>query len=198
MSQIVADRYAQALFALALSGQAASAQIPGSAAAAGPAGGEALVDRVDHDLALVTRTIAETPDLRRLLLHPLVPKSDKKNIIATLFGPHVTPLVLNFLQLLFDRGRGAVLDLVQKRFHHLAAKLARRLSVRLITAIAISPSELEGFRERLERSLQLHVELETEVDQDIVGGAIMRVEDQVVDGSFRGRLEALKQAMSQG
>lgn len=198
MNQIVADRYAEALFELAASGQRAGMAEAETGNVAGSAAPGSLVDKVDHDLTLVTQTLAETPDLRRLLLHPLVRRGDKRTVIVSLFGPHVAPVTLNFLQLLFDRGRGPVLELIQSRFHHLAARLARKLGVRLTTAVAIAPEQLAQFEAVLARAWQRHVQIEARVDGDLLGGAIMRVEDQVVDGSVRGRLDALKHAMSQG
>ncbi len=199
MNQIVADRYAEALFQLAVAGQ--SAGTPESEAgrnADSTTAQGALVDKVDHDLTLVTQTLAETPDLRRLLLHPLVRRGDKRTVIVSLFGPHVAPVTLNFLQLLFDRGRGPVLEMVQSRFHHLAAKRARKLNVKLTTAVAIGPEQLAQFEAILAHAWQRHVEVEAQVDGDLLGGAVLRVEDEVVDGSVRGRLDALKHAMSQG
>lgn len=177
MNQIVADRYAKALFELASE--------------------QNRVDKIDHDLTLVTQTVAENPELRLILDHPLVDREDKKATLRTLFGPHVAPISLDFLQLLVDRNRGTALELIQSRFHHLAAKLARSLTVKLTTAVPIAPEELQRFRELLERSWEQKIELEAQVDGDLLGGALMRVDDQVVDGSVRGRLDALKHALSQ-
>ncbi|MBU6427467.1 MAG: ATP synthase F1 subunit delta [Cyanobacteria bacterium REEB65] len=178
MSQIVADRYAEALFAIATQT-------------------ESLVDKIDHDLTLVTQTVVENPGLRELLEHPLVRREDKKQIVRDLFGPHVAPTTLNFLQLLFDRGRGSALEMIQSRFHHLASKLARRLTVQLTTAVPIAAEQLQQFREQLEEAWKRQIELEAQVDAELLGGAVMRVEDQVIDGSLRGRLDALQRAMVQ-
>ena len=180
MNQIVADRYAQALFELATAPEAAVS-----------------VDKVDHDLTLVTQTVVENTELRKLLEHPLVKREDKKAVVRTLFGSHVAPITLNFLQLLFDRNRGGALELIQSRFHDLAAKLARRLTVQLTTAVPIAPELVQQFREQIEAAWQRQIELEAQVDPELLGGAVMHVEDQFIDGSLRGRLDGLRQAMMQ-
>jgi len=175
VSQIVADRYAEALFDLAKEA--------------------GLVDQLDQELALMTQTVAENAELRLLFEHPLVAREDKKTIAVKIFGPHIHPLTLNFLQLLFDKSRGNILELIQARFHHLASLLARRMVVQVTTAVPVSPEDIDRFRERLERDWDRKLDIEHRVDPDILGGARMRVEDQVFDGSIRGALETLRHNM---
>lgn len=178
MSQIVADRYAQALFEIAQEHE--------------------MVERIDSDLTLITQTMAESFDLRRLALHPLVSIQDKKSAAREIFGPHLHPTSLNFLQLLFDRNRGSCVALIQARFHHLASQLAKRITVHMVTAVQASPDTLERMRERLEREWERKIKIEASTDPDLVGGVLMRVEDQVYDGSIRGRLIAMRRQLAQG
>lgn len=175
MSQIVADRYAEALFDLAKEG--------------------GLVDQVDQELTLITQTLAENGDLRRLFEHPLVSREDKKSIAVEIFGPRLQRLTLDFIRLLFDKNRGHLIELIQARFHHLASRMARRLTVQLTTAVPVAPDEIEHFREVLEREWDRKIEIEHLVDGDILGGARMKVEDQVIDGSIRGALDRLRDEM---
>lgn len=175
MSQIVADRYAEALFELAKEND--------------------LVDRMDQELTLMTQTIAENSDLRVLFAHPLVAREDKKSLAVKIFGPHLNQLTLNFVQLLFDKNRGHIIELIQARFHHLASRMAKRLTVQLTTAVPIAPEEIEHFRSRLEQEWDRKLEIEHQVDAGILGGARMKVEDQVIDGSIRGALDRLRDDM---
>lgn len=175
MSQIVADRYAEALFEIAKE--------------------TGLVDRMDQELTLMTQTVAENADLRVLFAHPLVSREDKKSVAVKIFGPHIHPITLNFVQLLFDKNRGNIIELIQARFHHLASRMAKRLIVQLTTAVPVPPEDIERFRELLEREWDRKLEVEHQVDGNILGGARMKVEDQVIDGSIRGALDRLRDDM---
>jgi F-type H+-transporting ATPase subunit delta len=175
MSQIVADRYAEALFQLATE--------------------HGLVERLDQELTLITQTLAENGDLRLLVEHPLVAREDKKQVALEIFKPHLHEFALNFLQLLFDRGRANALELIQARYHHRASKLHKRLVIQLATAVPIPDEDVERFRVSLERAWDRLVEIEPQIDPDVLGGARMKVEDQVIDGSLRGALEKLRQDM---
>ncbi len=175
MSQIVAGRYAVALFDLAKENN--------------------LVDQMDQELTLITQTVAENGDLRLLLAHPLVAREDKKAMAVKIFASHVHPLTLNFLQLLFDKGRGQIIELIQAQFHHLASRLAKRLTVQLTTAVPVAPEDIERFRGRLEREWDRKLEVEHQVDDTLLGGVRLKVEDQVIDGSVRGALDRLRDEM---
>ncbi|MBM3266483.1 MAG: ATP synthase F1 subunit delta [Candidatus Sericytochromatia bacterium] len=175
MSQIVADRYAEALFQLATELD--------------------LVDRLDQELTVIAQTLAENAELRLLVEHPLVARADKKSVAVKLFERHVHELTLNFLQLLFDKGRGGALELIQSRYHHLASRLQKRLVVQVTTAVPIPNEDVEKFRERLEKAWDRLVEIEPHIDPAVLGGARMKVEDQVVDGSLKGALDKLRQDM---
>ncbi len=173
MSQLVADRYAEALFQLATE--------------------NGIVDRLDQELTLITQTLTENADLRLLIEHPLVARDDKKVVAVSIFKAHVHELTLNFLQLLFDKGRGGALELIQVRFHHLASRLQKRLVVQVTTAVPIPNEDVEHFRERLEREWDRLIEIEPHIDPDVLGGARMKVEDQVIDGTLKGALDKLRQ-----
>jgi F-type H+-transporting ATPase subunit delta len=175
LSQIVADRYAEALFDLAVEG--------------------GLVEKVDTELTLITQTLAENQELRGLLFHPLVAREDKKAVALKIFSAYLQPVMLNFLQLLFDKNRGNIIDLIQSRFHHLASKLQKRLVLQVTTASVVPPEDIEHFRERLEREWSMRLDIEQQVDPDVLGGARLKVEDQVIDGTLRGALDKLRREM---
>jgi F-type H+-transporting ATPase subunit delta len=175
MSQVIANRYAEALFRLAKA--------------------KVLLDVVDKDLGLATQAVAESQSLRQLLEHPLVAKADKTEMVRRIFTGKVDGITLNFLQLLQDRGRGTLLEAIQARFHQLVAQSARRTTAHLRVARHPGEEAVSRLRARLETSWQKHVELDIVVDEQLVAGARLRVDDEVVDGSLRARLDTLKQQL---
>lgn len=147
---------------------------------------------MNNDLQLVRQTIQESRELRTLMEHPLVRIDDKKQIAKQLFEARVQPITFNFLQLLLDKRRFMAIDAIATRFHQMLAAQKRQVGVKLTTAVSMESGEIESLRKDLERQWQRDVVLEAKVDPEILGGAVLQIGDQVVDGSIRARLEALK------
>lgn len=150
------------------------------------------VEVVDNDLQLVRQTIRESKELRTLLEHPLVRIDDKKQIARDLWSARVQPVVFNFICLLLDKRRILALDAIATRFHQLLADQKRQVGVTLTTAVDMGQDEVAALRQELERQWNREVILEAKVDPEILGGAVLKIGDQVVDGSVRARLDALK------
>lgn len=158
----------------------------------GVAKAQGSVEVVDNDLQLVRQTLSESRELRMLLEHPLVRVEDKKEIASQLWGTRVQPTTYNFVRLLLDKRRITALDAIVSRFHQLVAAEKRQVGVRLTTAVDLERSEVEALRAELERQWSRSVVMEATVDPEILGGAVLQIGDQVVDGSVRARLNALK------
>jgi len=102
----------------------------------------------------------------------------------------------NFLQLLADNRRLKLLPEIAAQFEVLRAQAERIADVEVISARELSGEQTTSLQAALERRLRLAVRLHTQVDPALVGGAIVRYGDFVVDGSLRGRIERLGAAMA--
>ena len=101
----------------------------------------------------------------------------------------------NFLRLVTENDRLPVLPEIAQRFDALKAEAERTIEVSITAATAIDERLAERIAASLEQRLGRSVELITRVDPDLVGGAVIRAEDQVIDGSVRSRLQDLSQAL---
>lgn len=101
----------------------------------------------------------------------------------------------NFLQLLADNRRLRLLPEIAAQFEVLRSEAEGVADVDVISAQALTGEQSQKLQAVLERRLGLTVRLHTQVDRSLVGGAIVRYEDFLVDGSLRGRIERLSAAM---
>ncbi len=101
----------------------------------------------------------------------------------------------NFLRLVAENDRLDVLPEIAERFDKLKADAERTIQVNIVAASEIEPGLAARIAESLERRLGRSVELKLSVDPNLVGGAVIRAEDQVIDGSVRSRLQHLSQAL---
>lgn len=145
--------------------------------------------------------VVQDPQVLPLIGNPRVPVTELVNVllgIASAAGPD-TPLRVqqrNFLQLLADNRRLRLLPEIASQFEALRAEAERIADVEVISAQELSAEQSNKLQAALERRLGSAVRLHPQVDRSLVGGAIVRHGDFVVDGSLRGRIERLGAAMS--
>lgn len=101
----------------------------------------------------------------------------------------------NLLRLLAENDRLAALPEIAKQFEALKARAENKIKVTLTSATPVDDALASKVAASLERKLGRTVELELEVDEALLGGAIVRAEDMVIDGSVKSRLQQLTDAL---
>jgi len=134
-------------------------------------------------------------------------------VTALLGNPKVTTLALadfvldiagekadehgrNFVRLLAQNQRLALLPEIAAQYALLRAAAENTVDVEVVSAIALSEAETEKFARALTRRLNRIVRLHPSVDPSLLGGAVVRAGDFVLDGSLKGKLERLGQSMT--
>ena len=103
----------------------------------------------------------------------------------------VTPEGKNLLNLLAENDRLAALPEIAAQFETLKTQAERKIKVTLVSAAPVEPGVAESLSRSLEKRFGRSVDLELEVDSSLLGGAVIRAEDMVIDGSVRNRLQRL-------
>jgi F-type H+-transporting ATPase subunit delta len=173
-NETVARNYAEALFDLG--------QRSGNA--------ERYADLMDA----VAAAVETTPKVQAVLMSPRVPKSEKSRILGTAMKDAPRDFVL-FLQALVKRGRHRLLrEIAHEYMELLDQKLDR---VRAGVTLARTPDEKlqRTIQELLTQQLDKQVIAAYSVDPEILGGAIIRVGDRVLDGSLRRRMTRLRRQL---
>jgi F-type H+-transporting ATPase subunit delta len=101
----------------------------------------------------------------------------------------------NFLKLLLEYGRVDVLPEISDRFDALKAEVENTVDVTVTSASELSSAQVSEIETALKSRLGRNVNLSTEIDEDLIGGAVIRAGDVVIDGSVRSRLEGLANAL---
>ena len=159
--------------------------------------------RVEWDTFLARAAAAvQDPQVAPLIGNPRVPPAGLVDFlmeVATAGKPPATEQATeqrNFLQLLADNRRLKLLPEIAAQFEVLRSEAERIADVDVISAQELTAEQSKKLQAVLERRLGLAVRLLPQVDKSLVGGAIVRYGDFVVDGSLRGRIERLGAAMS--
>lgn len=173
----VARRYAEALYDLAAE--------------------TGMVDRMENELEAVSEAIKASAELKKILHHPRITAEEKKGLIKDLFAGKVSPVMENFLYLLIDRKREALLDEIRERFVDLANKARNIVRAEVTSAVELTAKEKEELQEVLGRITKKNVKISYQVDPGIIGGVVVRIGDRVIDGSLRTRLAAMRDHLRQ-
>ena len=143
-------------------------------------------------LAFAARVAAD-PQVAGLLGNPKLTQADA----ATLLAPEgANALFGNFLGLLFDNRRLALLPEIAGLYDELRFEAERVVKARVTSAVAPPAGELETIKAALSRRFGREVEIETAVDAELIGGAVIDAGDVVIDGSIKGKLGRLETALS--
>lgn len=102
---------------------------------------------------------------------------------------------VNFLKLLLEYGRVSVLPEIAGHFEALKAQIENTVDVTITAAAELSGTQQKTIAVALKERLGRNVNLSTELDENLIGGAVIRAGDVVIDGSVRTRLERLSNAL---
>lgn len=152
---------------------------------------------VETDLATVLDMMQQTPALTSLWESQVMPGGRKRDVISKVVGPSVSPLTLSFLRLLIDKRREEILAPVRDEFHRLTDAANHLLRVEATFAVQPTPAETQSLISSLEKRTGEHVDLKVSVDPSILGGVVVRMNDNILDGSVRGTLERLREQLLQ-
>jgi F-type H+-transporting ATPase subunit delta len=138
------------------------------------------------------------PEVLQILEHPKLGEGDKWKVVEGLVngqGLSLRPPALNFLKLLIRNQKIHLLPAIRHDFQELLESKKGVLSIRLVTAIELTPEEKEKTRQKLASSLKKEIRLEEEVHPEILGGAVLQIGDRIVDGSLRTKLQQMRDTL---
>ena len=154
--------------------------------------------RLPQFSALLAAAAAVVSDERvaRLIGSPQVGEDDLVGLISAAAGEAADEHGRNFIRTVAHNDRLALLPEIAAQFERLRAEVENVVDVELIAAMAVEPAQQERLTQALRRRFGREVRLHTRIDASLIGGAVVRAGDLVIDGSLKGRLERLSSAMT--
>ncbi len=140
--------------------------------------------------------VAEHDKVNALLNSPALAAAQKSAALVQLLGESADSKVGNFLNILAQNKRLKLLPTIKTMFFDLKNNFEKSVEVEITTAYEISDAVRIQLINALQRKLEREIALSTTVDAGLMGGAFIRAGDTVIDGSIRGRLAKLAEAMT--
>lgn len=116
----------------------------------------------------------------------------RKSIIIDTFEKWVVPYLLNFFFLLIDQHHFRYVRLILKEFRKICNEY-NDLSYGIIYSVIKLPSQqIEKIKVKIEKIINHKIEVINKIDESLIGGIKVKVQNQVFDGSIKGQIERLK------
>lgn len=140
--------------------------------------------------------IAADPMTREMANHPQVSDDELRGLVEGVAGDALTAGGRNLVRLLIRNNRLEVLPAIARAYAERRAEAERTVAARMTTAVAIDESQQQKFVDAMQKQLGRTVKLDFDVDQALIGGAVIRAGDRVIDGSVRSQLDQLITAVA--
>ncbi len=158
---------------------------------------EADLAALAESYAGVAQVMRDHPALPAFLEGPQVAEDEKKQLLESLLGGRVEPLLLRFFHLLIDKNRIEHLCAIGEEFAlQVEAEQGYRRAV-VVTAVPLPGDLEEALRARLAALASAKIILEKKVDPGVIGGACVTMGDQILDGTVRTNLMRLRDRLLQ-
>jgi F-type H+-transporting ATPase subunit delta len=126
---------------------------------------------------------------------PQVRLADKRQVLRQSFEGTVLPIVTVFIELLLRKKRLGDFPTIVEEFEALVEQALGVRRAHVVSALSLEANETQRLHEALEKYTHSHIKLTSEVDASLLGGALVRIGDRVVDRSVRTLLDSIAQRL---
>lgn len=178
MSGVVANRYAGALFEVAREHE--------------------NIDAVEEQIRFVNQVVTDNEALRQVSRNPQVDQSSKKAVFEKIFKRDLSNEVMNFLKVLVDHRRESLLQDIQDEYTDIANNYRGIVDVDVTTAKPLSEADETKIADTFGRLYNKKLRIQAKVDPDVIGGILVKVGNQLYDGTIAGKLTRFNQELKAG
>lgn len=140
--------------------------------------------------------VVDTDKVASALASPSLTGEQQAQIVIDICGDEMNEKTQNFIRILSENKRLALLSEIVGLFEVLKANQEKTVEVGVSTAFPLEDAVQQKLAASLRSRLQREVNIHSEVDKSLIGGVVIRAGDLVIDGSIRGRLSKLAEAMN--
>lgn len=177
MAKLVSSTYGDALFELALE--------------------EDKLDSIYEEIQASRDVFVENDELLKLLNHPKIVKEEKLNVIKTVFEGRVSEEVVGFFHIIVSKDRYNDMVAILDYFIHKVKEYKKIGTAYVTSAIELSEDQKKAVEAKLLQTTKyVSFDMNYTVDEKILGGLVIRIEDRIVDSSLKTQLDNLTRQLS--
>jgi len=156
-----------------------------------------ILDRVNQDMIRV-KEISSLPDVKTILTNPVIRPSRKTTILHGLFERDLHQLSMGLIDLAVKNGRERYIPSIARVFIHETKNYKGITESALTTAVKVDPEIKKQVSSLIEKLFNTRVDLKENIDESIIGGFILKVDDNYINASVRTKLRKIRAELVSG
>ena len=148
------------------------------------------------DSLSLAASVAQQPAVDKLLNSPSATAAKQAEAVQDICGDELATACQNFISILSENRRLQLLPQISQQFEIMKANLEKAVDVDVVSASKLNAAQQKALSEALSAKLERKVNLQVSLDKSLLGGAVIRAGDTVIDGSIRGRLTKLAESLN--
>ena len=153
------------------------------------------IDDVYADLTNVSESLSLVKKMREFLTHPVIPVSEKKDMIGSIYRGRVKTSTLNLLFILLEKNRLNLVETIRHCYETSMDDAKNAIKVDVVSAVEIDEDLKEKLKAKLESKLNKSIKLEFEINPEILAGLVLKIQDKTIDGSMLAKLNGFKKTI---
>jgi F-type H+-transporting ATPase subunit delta len=153
-----------------------------------------ILDKVNEDMNFIAE-FCKIPETKEFLQSPIIVPSKKASIFHNILEGKVEKSTLSLIDLVVKNGRESYLPAIARVFIHETMKYKGITECFLTTAVKIDAGIKKQITDLISEGFSTRVELKERIDTEIIGGFILRVDDNYIDASIRNKLGKIKKEL---
>jgi F-type H+-transporting ATPase subunit delta len=153
-----------------------------------------MLDKVNQDMIFIAE-VCKIPEAIEFLHNPVIVPSKKRAIFHKMFGDNVEKITLSLIDLVVKNGRESFIPSIARVFIHETMKYKGITESVLTTAVKVDIKIKRQITDLISKVFKTKVELKETIDTEIIGGFILRIDDNYIDASIRNKLRKIKKEL---
>jgi F-type H+-transporting ATPase subunit delta len=156
-----------------------------------------IFKKISDDTDLIFNTLNSSKELRAVLKSPVIKSNDKKSLLTKIFGKKICTETSSFLDFIVEKNREDILFDIFRELLALIDKKNNVVRAKVVTAVDLNDKLRQKMVGDLEKKSSKKIVADYKLDQDLIGGFIVRIEDTVYDASIKHQLSLLRKKFSE-
>lgn len=177
MAELISNRYAEALFELALE--------------------KDCVDKYFEDVCLVYDCVKDDKEFLTVLKHPQISGEEKLSVLTVAFRGKISDDILGLFSVAFRKNREAELLEMLSAFIEKVRAHKGIVTAKIVSAKPLTAQQLHRIKDKLVQTLNKQVDVKYSIDQTLIGGLQIFVCGRLIDNSIKTKLNGLKNQLNE-
>ena len=160
--------------------------------------GDISFDEIKKDMSVTAEILQKSPDLKNVLTVPVFSLEQQLSVADEVFKPVLNYKILNFIKILIEKRRFNEFDKITEAFYNAVDDFNEIKRVTIISAVDLDEENKRKITDKLQTKLQKNIHTNWIVNEEIIGGLVIKIDDDVIDTSIKTKLENISKNIIKG